>query len=303
MTALKRSLCACAAVLPLLVAGCATKPVAPTTAAKPAVAAPTLDRSLPRSDAATLTALDQVLLGPQRSAANRARDAYRHPRETLEFFGLRDNQTVMEVWPGAGGWYTEVLAPLLRGRGHYIAAGYDPAAESKFTQDSIRTFRTKLDGAPTVYDKVQVVALQYPGALAPVPRESVDLIVTFRNLHNWLARDNAAAAMLTAMFDALKPGGVLGIVDHRAEPAAPVDPRAHLGYVNEQFAIDLVEKAGFEFIGSSELNANSKDTRDYEQGVWALPPTWRLGDKERDRYAAIGESDRFTLRFRKPRTR
>ena len=303
MNAFRFRLWSCAVATSLLVAGCATKPTAPATPAKHAVTTPAVDRSLPHSDAATLAALDQVLQGPQRSAANRARDEYRHPRETLEFFGIRDNQTVMEVWPGAGGWYTEVLAPLLHDRGHYIAAGYDPAAESKYTQDSIRTFRAKLDASPSVYDKVDVAALQYPGALAPVRPESVDLIVTFRNLHNWLARDDAAPAMLAAMLTALKPGGVLGIVDHRADPAAPADPRARLGYVNEQFAIDLIEKAGFEFIGSSEVNANAKDTRDYDQGVWTLPPTWRLGDKDRDRYAAIGESDRFTLRFRKPQSR
>jgi predicted methyltransferase len=285
-----------AAAIGLVACTASPRKEAATTPAKPAPRA----AALPRSDARTLAALDAVLAGPQRSDANGARDAYRHPRETLEFFGIRDTQTVLEVWPGGGGWYTEVLAPLLRERGRYIAASYDPASESKFAQDTIRNFRAKLDAAPTTYDRVEVVALQHPGALAPVPPESVDLIVTFRNLHNWLAREGAAPAMLNAMYRALKPGGVLGIVDHRADPAAPADPKARLGYVGEQAAIDLVEQAGFEFIGSSEVNANPKDTRDYEQGVWTLPPTFRLGDKDRERYAAIGESDRFTLRFRKP---
>ena len=241
--------------------------------------------------------------GPQRSEKNRLRDGARKPAETLAFFGLRPAQTVVEIWPSVGTWWLEILAPYLRERGHYIAAGYDPAADSPYTQDSIRAFRAKLDSLPAAYDAVEVVALQYPGALAPVKPDSVDLIVTFRNLHNWLARDGAAPAMLAAMYAALKPGGVLGVVDHRADPAVAADPRARLGYVNEQFAIELIEKAGFEFIGSSEINANAKDTRDYDQGVWTLPPTWRLGDKDRDRYAAIGESDRFTLRFRKPRNR
>ena len=285
---------ACAA---LWLAGCASKPQAPVA---PATVQPAAQPSLPHSDEATLAALDRVLAGPQRSATNRARDAYRHPRETLEFFGIHDNQTVMEVWPGAGGWYTEVLAPLLRERGRYIAAGYDPAADNRYTQDSIRTFRAKLDAAPEFYDRVEVVALQHPSALAPLPPASVDLIVTFRNLHNWLAREGAAPAMLAAMYAALKPGGVLGLVDHRADPVAAADPLVRNGYVNEQAAIDLVERAGFEFIGSDEVNANPRDTRDYDQGVWTLPPTWRLGDKDRERYAAIGESDRFTLRFRKP---
>ena len=289
--------------LAAVVAGCAS---APKPAAKPAAAtaAPVAaSAALPRSDAATLAALDHVLAGSHRSDAERARDVYRHPRETLEFFGLRQDMTVMEIWPGAGGWYTEVLAPLLRDRGRYIAAGWDPKFDNKFVQDGIRSFQAMLDGHPDLYGKVEVTALQFPGALAPTAPNSVDLILTFRNLHNWMARDEAAPAMLKAMFAALKPGGVLGLVDHRADPNAPLDPHAKLGYVNEQYAIDLVKAAGFEFIGATEVNANPRDTRDYEQGVWTLPPTWRLGDKDRDRYAAIGESDRFTLKFRKPPVR
>lgn len=284
-----------------LAAGCAS---APKPGAKPAAAASApVAAALPRSDAATLAALERVLAGSHRSDAERARDVYRHPRETLEFFGLRQDMTVMEIWPGAGGWYTEVLAPLQRDHGRYIAAGWDPKFDNKFVQDGIRSFQAMLDGHPDLYGKVEVTALQYPGALAPVAPNSVDLIVTFRNLHNWMARDDAAPAMLKAMFTALKPGGVLGLVDHRADPGAPVDPRAKLGYVNEQYAIDLVKAAGFELVGAAEINANPKDTRDYEQGVWTLPPTWRLGDKDRDRYAAVGESDRFTLKFRKPLAR
>jgi predicted methyltransferase len=274
------------------------KPAAPATA--PAV--PPASGALPRSDAATLAALDRVLAGAHRSDANRARDAWRHPRETLEFFGIRQDMTVMEIWPGAGGWYTEVLAPLLRDHGRYIAAGWDPSSESKFVQDGIRSFQAKLAGNPVLYDRTQVTALQYPGALAPVPSGSVDLVVTFRNLHNWMARDEAPA-MLRAIFAALKPGGILGIVDHRADPKAPVDPKARTGYVNEQYAIGLAQAAGFVFVASSEINANARDTRDYDLGVWTLPPTWRLGDKDRERYAAIGESDRFTLKFVRPRAR
>jgi predicted methyltransferase len=255
---------------------------------------------LPRTDAETVATLDRVLAGTHRSDVNRARDAYRHPRQTLEFFGIRQTQTVMEIWAGAGGWYTEILAPLLREHGRYIAANWDSNSDLKVVQDSVQAFKTKLDADPGTYDRVTVTALQYPTAMSPVPAGSVDLIVTFRNLHNWLARDAAAPAMLRAMFAALKPGGVLGIVDHRADPAAPVDPKAKTGYVNEALAIELAKSAGFEFVGASEINANPKDTRDYDQGVWTLPPTWRLGDKDRERYAAIGESDRFTLKFIKP---
>ncbi len=281
-----------------LFTGCAA---APKPGTRPATAAAeTRDRALPTTDAATLAALERALAASHRSDADRARDVYRHPRETLEFFGLRQDMTVMEIWPGAGGWYTELLAPVLKDRGRYIAAGWDPKFDNKFVQDGIRSFQAKLDGDADAYGKVEVAALQYPGALAPVPPDSVDLIVTFRNLHNWMARDEAAPAMLKAMFTALKPGGVLGLIDHRADPNAPPDTHAKLGYVNQQYAINLIKAAGFELVGASEINANPKDTRDYEQGVWTLPPTWRLGDKDRERYAAIGESDRFTLKFRKP---
>jgi len=252
-----------------------------------------------RPDPATLAALDQALAGPQRSAENRARDQYRHPKETLEYFGLRSDMTVLEVWPGGGAYWTEILAPVLRDHGHYIAAGLDPNASP--VSGSIKAFAGKIAADPARYDRVQVTALQFPSALSPVPANSVDLVVTFRNLHNWLAKDGAAPAMLSAMYTALKPGGILGLEDHRANPTAPVDPAAKLGYVNEQYAIDLVKRAGFEYLGSSEINANPKDTKDYEQGVWTLPPTYRLGEKDRPRYTEIGESDRFTLLFRKPR--
>jgi len=282
--------------------GCSSKPTRPAAPSGPTTPLPAAP--LPPSahtDAATLAELDRVLAGAHRSEANRARDAYRHPRQTLEFFGLRSDQTVMEVWPGPGGWYTEVLAPLLRDHGHYIAAHWDPNSNQPGVKDGVAAFRTKLDANPDLYDRVTLAAFQYPGAMSPVAPGSVDLIVTFRNLHNWLARDPAATAMLRAMFTALKPGGVLGVEDHRADPTAPVDPKAPTGYVNEAYAIELVRSVGFEYAGASEINANPRDTRDYEQGVWTLPPTWRLGDKDRARYAAIGESDRFTLRFVKPR--
>ena len=297
---------ATAAAVAATLNGCSTPPrqgatqAAPPPGARaaPAAVAPAVD-ALPRSDAATLATLHRVLAGTHRSEANRARDIYRHPYETLEFFGIRQDMIVLEIWPGAGGWYTEVLAPLLRDHGRYVAAGWDPATDSKFVQDSIRSFRSKLAGSPELYERTHVTALQYPNALAPVAPGSVDLAVSFRNLHNWMARDEAPA-MLQAIFTALKPGGILGLVDHRADPKAAPDPKAKNGYVSEQYAIELARAAGFVLVGSSEINANPRDTRDYDLGVWTLPPTWRLGDKDRERYAAIGESDRFTLKFRKP---
>lgn len=284
-----RSLPALAAALWL--AACATQPPAPP--------APKAPPGPPVTDAATSAAIDRALAGPHRLDANRARDRYRHPKETLEFFGLREDMAVMEVWPGASGWWSEVLAPVLHDKGQYYAATWDPDTDSKYVQDGLRAFRAKLDEHPEVYGHVNVVALQAPGKLAPVPPGTLDLVLTFRNLHNWLMRDQALD-MLRAIHASLKPGGILGIKDHRADPARPLDPKAASGYVNEQFAIDLARQAGFEFLGSSEINANPADTRDWDQGVWTLPPTLRLGDKDREKYLAIGESDRFTLRFRKP---
>jgi len=253
----------------------------------------------PMTDAATTAALEKTLAGDHRSAANRARDVYRHPKETLTFFGLRQDMTLMEVWPGGGGWYTEVLAPVLRDHGRYIAASWDPKTDSKYTLDNIKAYADKLASRPDMYGKATVTALQYPNELKPVADGSVDMVLTFRNLHNWMSRD-AAEPMLAAMFRALKPGGILGMVEHRASDSLPQDPHAKSGYVREDYAIALAEAAGFELIGRSNVNANPKDTKDYPEGVWSLPPTFREGDVNRERYAAIGESDRFTLRFRKP---
>jgi predicted methyltransferase len=248
----------------------------------------------------TAALLDAAIAGDHRAPANLARDAARHPKETLLFFGLEPGMTVMEVWPGSGGWYTEILAPVLRDRGRLIAASWDPATDNQFVQDGLKAYRAKLDARPDVYAGVEVTALHYPTAMKPVPDGTVDLVLTFRNIHNWMPRE-AARPMLQAMYDALKPGGVLGVVEHRAGAGAPQDPQARSGYVREDYAIDLIESIGFRLVGRSEVNANPADTRDYELGVWTLPPTLRLGEKDRDRYLAIGESDRFTLRFEKPR--
>lgn len=275
-------LTAALASLSLLLCACSGVPAAP-----------------PATDAATATLLDAALAGDHRSEANRARDRYRHPKETLTFFGLRRDMAVMEIWPGGGGWYTEILAPVLKDRGRYLAAQWDPAVDSKFIQESLASYRAKLASRPDVYGKVEVVALQYPTAMEPVPPGTLDMVLTFRNIHNWMPRE-AARPMLQAMYAALKPGGILGVVEHRAGIDGEQDPKAASGYVREDYAIALIESVGFELVASSEVNANPADTRDYDQGVWTLPPTLRLGDKDRDRYLAIGESDRFTLRFRKP---
>jgi predicted methyltransferase len=271
----------------IAVAGCAAAP--PAGPKEPA--------KMPR-DAATAAAIDQVLAGAHRSTENRARDAHRHPADTLLFFGIKPDMTVVEVWPGAGGWYTEILAPLLAPRGKLYAAQLPPAPGNEYVTASLRRFNEKLAAQPDLYGKVEVTTLG-PSGEAIAPPGSADLVVTFRNVHNWMNLGYAKEAF-AAMFAALKPGGILGVVEHRGDPNKPQDARAATGYVNEEYAIGLIEAAGFELVARSEINANPGDTKDYEQGVWTLPPDFRLGKRERAKYEAIGESDRFTLKFRKP---
>jgi predicted methyltransferase len=246
---------------------------------------------------ATSQALDRILTGDQRSEENRARDRYRHPKATLLFFGIRPEMSVLEVWPEPG-WYTEVLAPLLADKGRYYAGVIAPDPKSQYITRRLDDFSKKLATRPEIYGQVAVVTFALDGSDA-VPPGTLDMVLTFRNIHNWMARDEAAQAFAT-IYRALKPGGVLGVAEHRGNPAVPQDRLAKSGYVNEDYAIKLIEAQGFRLVAKSEVNANPKDTKDYEQGVWTLPPTYRLGDKDRDKYAAIGESDRFTLKFVKP---
>ena len=243
-------------------------------------------------------ALAAILQGEQRSAANKARDKYRHPVQTLGFFGLKPDTTVVEIWPG-GGWYTEIIAPYVRENGKYIAAGFDPDSEIEFIRQAAVSYQAKLDEYPELYDRVEQAVLMPPDKLDFVPPESVDLILTFRSIHNWMPR-GSQDLMFAAMYKALKPGGVLGVVEHRGIPSVPQDPEAKTGYVNQEYAIEMIEKAGFVLNGSSEINANPADTKDHPEGVWTLPPTLRLKEQGRETYLGIGESDRFTLRFIKP---
>ena len=246
---------------------------------------------------ATAQALDNILADPHRSEADRARDRYRHPKDTLLFFGVRPEMTVLEVWPEPG-WYTDIIAPLVRDRGKYSAAVMEPDPASQFVTGRLASFRNKLAADPTLYGNATIVTFPAHGGDV-VPPGSIDLVVTFRNIHNWMSEGTASDAFAT-IFKALKPGGMLGVVDHRGSPGVPQDPKAKSGYVSEEYAIKLIEAQGFRLLGTSEINANPKDTKDYEQGVWTLPPTFRLGDKDRDKYTEIGESDRFTLKFEKP---
>jgi predicted methyltransferase len=253
-------------------------------------------------DPVTIAALDAALGGEHRSAENRARDAYRHPKETLAFFGFRADMTVVEVWPG-GGWYTEVLAPALRDRGQLYAAQYGVNPPFAYQRQYFGEFMSKMGSKPDLYRKVIVTALDFPYELRIAPPGSADLVVTFRNVHNWADEGygpDATRLGYRAMFDALKPGGVLGIVDHRWADPDTEDPFAANGYVSEQRVISDAEKAGFRFVARSEINSNTKDTRDHPEGVWTLPPSLALGDTDREKYLAIGESDRMTLKFVKP---
>lgn len=252
----------------------------------------------PEGTAAVDPRLQSLVAGPQRSDRNRARDIYRHPAETLAFFGLKPDQTVVEIEPGSAGWWTEILAPYLRDRGLYYAAGPAEDDTSAAALSSRKGLAAKLAGDPALYDKV--IVTQFDGERFDVaPAGTADMVLTFRNLHDWMA-DGSAVQSLHAFYRALKPGGVLGIEDHRGRTDRPQDPKAASGYVREDYAISLVEGAGFKLTATSEIDANPKDTKDYPAGVWTLPPTLRLKDQDRAKYLAIGESDRFLLKFIKP---
>ena len=244
------------------------------------------------ADAALATALNVSA----RTAAHVQRDAVRHPAQELEFFGLQANQTVVEVSPG-GGYWTEILAPYLKASGTlYVAvpSANDPDAP----EPSKDTYRQKLAADPASYGKVKITELG-PEHYTVAPAGTADLVLTFRNLHNWMDAGYAAAAF-DGFYRALKPGGILGIEEHRGRNDVPQDPKAKSGYVRQDYTMELARKAGFEFVAASEINANPRDTKDWPEGVWTLPPTLALKDKDRAKYIAIGEADNYVLKFRKP---
>jgi len=247
----------------------------------------------------TANALDAILAGSQRTAADRSRDPYRHPKSTLLFFGIRPNTRVLQVWPESG-WYTEIIAPLVRAKGRYFAGVIAPDPGSRFLQARGAEYRRLLASRPDLYGAVQVVTFPLDGGDV-VPPGSVDMVLSFRDLHEWMALGDAQQALAT-IYRALKPGGVFGVVDNRGDPALPQDPLAKNGYVRQDYAVRMIEAAGFRLVATSEVNANPKDTKNYPAGVWTLPPDFRLGNIDRAKYEAIGESDRFTLKFVKPGT-
>lgn len=239
---------------------------------------------------------DAAIAGTWRSEANRARDAHRNPAATLAFFGVKPGQTVVEIWP-SGGWYTEIIAPALKDKGQYIAAHNNPLASVNAAK-SVENFKTRFADTAT-FGTIKVTAFGKDAYDIAAPG-SADAVLSFRNVHNWhmAGFDEAAFA---AFFRALKPGGTLGIVEHRLPEGRPDADMKTSGYMKVSHVRALAEKAGFRFVGASEVNANPRDTKDYPKGVWTLPPNFAEGDADRAKFAAIGESDRMTLKFVKPR--
>ena len=241
-------------------------------------------------------ALVSAVGNPARSPAAVARDSARHPVEELTFFGLKPSMTVVELWPG-GGYWTDILGPYLAPSGHYYIAL--PAPGNAEEDAGVKRFQARIAAEKARLGTLHETSLGV-GHYDIAPPGTADLVVTFRNLHNWMY-DGYADEALAAVFKALKPGGILGVEDHRGRNDQPQDPKAKSGYVRQDYAIALAKKAGFEFVGSSEVNANPRDTKDWVDGVWTLPPTLAQGEKDRARYIAIGESDNFVLKFRKPK--
>lgn len=242
--------------------------------------------------------LDQAIAGEHRAADNRARDAYRNPKETLLFFGLQPGMTVLEITPG-GGWYTEILAPVLQDHGQLIVASFGDDHPIEYLANVHRRYMQKLDTDPDTYGRVERILFQEDEYLQALADKSIDMAVTFRNTHNWI-RQSEAEAVYAAIYRVLEYCGTLGVVQHRAEPGTDPKASAESGYIAEDYMISLIEAAGFKLVDSSEINANPFDTKDHPEGVWTLPPSYRLDDQDREKYAAIGESDRMTLRFIKP---
>ena len=252
--------------------------------------------------------VEAVLDDDHRVDENRARDRFRNPAETLAFFGWQPDMEIAEIWP-AGGWYAEILGPLTREQGIYFAAGFSMTADRtpQWRKDYQKQFAEKLEADPDVYDHVVMTGLSIPERPTFAPPASLDMVLTFRNVHNWVNGDYAPA-MFHAMHRALKSGGVLGLVEHRAAPGTPRENVPDEGYMAEAHVVELAQQAGFELEEKSEINANPDDTRDHPQGVWSLPPSYRgcrgmdeAGMEECvERFRPIGESDRMTMRFRKP---
>ena len=235
--------------------------------------------------------LERAISSEERDPKNAARDSSRHPLETLSFFGIKSDMTIVELSPG-GGWYTEILANFLHEPGKLIAAHFDPNSERAYYKRSRANFEKKMS-ANSMFDTVEMVTINSNLA----EPNSVDAVLTFRNLHNWLGSD--MDLIFSNSYKALRPGGIFGVVEHRAKPGTSIEAMKKSGYVSEEHAIEIAKKHGFKLVAKSEINANPKDSTDHPGGVWTLPPNLRLKDVDREKYLEIGESDRMTLLFKK----
>lgn len=256
--------------------------------------------SVETADAGAMSLEQAVNNNPARSADNLSRDRHRHPIETLTFFEVEPNMTVVEIWPG-GGWYTEILAPYLKDQGKLYAAHFPQSETREYYVNSRASFIERVAKDPAFSDiTVTEFAPMEDSEIAPAG--SADRVLTFRNLHNWYmnAGEEGVEAAFATFYKALKPGGILGVVDHRLPESRPNTHMDSSGYMKQSLAVKAAEAVGFELVKSSDINANPDDTADHPRGVWTLPPTLGLGEQDRERYQGIGESDRFTLKFKKP---
>lgn len=252
-------------------------------------------------DSQSSVLLQKTLQSKHRTPAFVKRDQYRHPFETLSFFDVQAQHAVVEIWPG-GGWYAEILAPYLKDKGLYYSAGFSTSAKKspEWRKKMAKQLHDKFTANPEVYAKAKMTALSIPEDAEIAPESSVDRVLTFRNVHNWM-KGEYAPDVFQSMFNALKPEGILGVVEHRAAPGTSLEEMVKSGYVTEAYVIKLATDAGFKLLEKSEVNANVKDTKQHPKGVWTLPPSLRLKDQNREAYIEIGESDRMTLKFIKPK--
>lgn len=263
-----------------------------------------MSHAQPESDApgTVATQLQPILESSQR-APSQHRDQHRHPLETLTFFDVQPHMSVVEIWPGNYGWYTEILAPYLNEKGTFYAAHFNADSSVPFFRKARKDFTNKFNNNEEPFGKVITTTFNPPEYTAIAPAGTVDRVLTFRSVHNWYMRggsDERVLAALKAFYTALKPGGVLGIVEHRLASDRPLEDQQSSGYMSQPYVIRMAQQAGFVLEKTSDINANPKDTTRHPRGVWTLPPSLRLGDKQRDHYISIGESDRMTLKFRKP---
>lgn len=246
--------------------------------------------------------LESIASAEHRTEARQARDIHRNPISTLNFFGIKPDMTVVEIWPG-GGWYTDIIAPYLKDQGQFYAAHFDALTEKQAYINALERYQSRVEDQVDTFGQISITAFSPPNELDIAPDSSADMVLTFRNLHNWHHRgEKAFDAAFQSMYQALKPGGILGIVEHRLRPGDDLKPAqvSRGGYMLESYVIETAKKAGFVLVERSEINANPNDSTRHPKGVWTLPPSLKLGDQDRDKYTKIGESDRMTLKFIKP---